>query len=243
MNGDDAFLTPSTRAGLRFREVGSGPTLVFVHGLAVSSRYWVPLMTELAANFHCVAPDLPGHGLSADPEAALNVRCDAEALAAFLESTGHCAALVANSLGCQVVAALLDGDPAPCERVVLVGPTVDPSTRDWFWSTAARASLCEPLSLLPILLHDYLRFGMCRFRATYRKALYDDIEQRLARIHQPALVIGGERDHIATTAWCRSVAAQLPNGRFELVSGGAHAVHYSHPKVVGALITRFMLPF
>lgn len=46
------------------REVGHGPTLLFLHGTWTDSSQWVPLMTQLGAQFHCIAPDLLGFGES-----------------------------------------------------------------------------------------------------------------------------------------------------------------------------------
>lgn len=41
------------------REIGSGPTLVFVHGLLVDGRVWDPLVEQLAGSYRCVVPTLP----------------------------------------------------------------------------------------------------------------------------------------------------------------------------------------
>ncbi|KRC11907.1 hypothetical protein ASE31_11540 [Acidovorax sp. Root217] len=48
---------------------GSGPAVVLVHGNSSSSRVWEPLLTgELGRKYRLIAPDLPGHGQSADAE-------------------------------------------------------------------------------------------------------------------------------------------------------------------------------
>ncbi|MDP2310811.1 MAG: alpha/beta fold hydrolase [Pseudomonadota bacterium] len=236
-------MPPSDRPPLYFREVGVGPVLVFVHGIGVSSRYFVPLMQELAGSFRCVAPDLPGYGHSPGPKLALDVPGLADALAAFLDVLGIPPAnvtLVANSLGCQVIAALAERDPERTAPLVLIAPTLDPATRDHFWRSVLRASIREPLSLLPILLVDYLRFGLRRFIATSRHALADDIALRLPKIRVPVLVIEGGRDRIVTVPWATHLARLLPRGQFALVADAAHAVHYSRPAVVAGLIRTFL---
>ena len=40
------------------------PMILFLHGSPLSSRMWQPQL-EAMRDFHCVAPDLPGHGQSA----------------------------------------------------------------------------------------------------------------------------------------------------------------------------------
>ena len=227
--------------GLCFREVGSGPVLVFVHGIGVSSRYFVPLMQELSGSYRCVAPDLPGYGSSRGPADALDVCGLADALAGFLDELGPVrVVLIANSLGCQVIAALAEREPERCVSLVFIGPTLDPATRHHFWRSLLAAAVREPLSLLPILVFDYLRFGLRRFRATSRHALADDIRARLPHLHLPALVIQGGRDHIVTVPWATEVARLLPLGQLALVPDGAHAVHYSRPGVVAGLIRSFL---
>jgi magnesium chelatase accessory protein len=46
---------------------GSGPALLLLHGTGASSHSWRGLLPLLAERFTIVAPDLPGHGFTADP--------------------------------------------------------------------------------------------------------------------------------------------------------------------------------
>jgi pimeloyl-ACP methyl ester carboxylesterase len=52
-----------------YREAGnpSNPTLLLLHGFPTSSHMFRDLITELADDFHLVAPDYPGYGFSAMP--------------------------------------------------------------------------------------------------------------------------------------------------------------------------------
>ncbi len=49
-------------AELAYWRVGSGPTLVFVHGWPLSSATWVKLVPELSEHFTCVVFDQSGTG-------------------------------------------------------------------------------------------------------------------------------------------------------------------------------------
>ncbi|HEY8597443.1 MAG TPA: alpha/beta fold hydrolase [Thermomicrobiales bacterium] len=48
---------------VRYREAGSGPPIVFVHGLLVNGDLWRRVVPLLSGEFRCIAPDLPlgGH--------------------------------------------------------------------------------------------------------------------------------------------------------------------------------------
>jgi pimeloyl-ACP methyl ester carboxylesterase len=61
---------------LRCFEAGTGPPIVFVHGLFVNANLWRKVIPRLAPDFHCVALDLPfgSHELSMNPDADLSER-------------------------------------------------------------------------------------------------------------------------------------------------------------------------
>lgn len=66
-------ITPSERrvklpAGneVRVQEIGEGPPIVFIHGVAVAGSSWVLLADALKEDFRCILVDRPGCGLS-DP--------------------------------------------------------------------------------------------------------------------------------------------------------------------------------
>ncbi len=57
-----------------FRRGGSGPALLFLHGIAGSSLTWIPVMSRLQSDFTVLAPDFVGHGHSAKPARRLLAR-------------------------------------------------------------------------------------------------------------------------------------------------------------------------
>jgi pimeloyl-ACP methyl ester carboxylesterase len=58
---------------LAYVESGSGPTIVFIHGMTFTGHTWDPIVARLSDRFRCITVDLPGHGESqgsgADPRA------------------------------------------------------------------------------------------------------------------------------------------------------------------------------
>jgi pimeloyl-ACP methyl ester carboxylesterase len=63
---------------LHYRDEGSGPPLLFLHGWCDSSATWADLMPRFAGEYRCVAPDMRGHGASGRP---FDGACFPEALA------------------------------------------------------------------------------------------------------------------------------------------------------------------
>jgi 2-hydroxy-6-oxonona-2,4-dienedioate hydrolase len=219
------------------------PAVVLVHGLVISSLYMVPSARLLARDFPVLAPDLPGFGLSGKPERVLSIPELATALAAWMEAVGlSTAALVANSLGCQVAVDLAVRRPELVEALVLAGPTMDPSARKpsvqvgrWL-----RDWPLERPSLALAHVRDYVLAGARRALGTFRHALADRIEEKLPRVKSPSLVVRGGRDPIVPQQWAEKAAALLPRGRLAVIPEGPHCVNYSTPEAFATVARTFL---
>jgi len=229
---------------------GDAPTLVFVHGLGVSTRYLAPTMRQLAATHHVVGVDLPGFGRSGTPPRALDTTELADALAKWLDVRGIGPALfVANSYGCQVIVELTMRNPARVLGLVLNAPTMDPAHRTVFgqlWRVIADIPF-EPWRLALIVLRDYLRARPLRLLATLHHALADHIEEKLPDITVPVLVVCGARDPVVTVAWsteaARLVGISSPGAAgatLSVVPTAAHALPYDDPVTFASLISAFV---
>ncbi|MFK4071589.1 alpha/beta fold hydrolase [Streptomyces sp. NPDC029674] len=222
------------------------PAMVLVHGLGLSGRYFVPLARRLAAGgASVVVPDLPGNGRSrAAVRRAPDVGQLADALARRYRrlSLGP-GPLVANSVGCQVAAALAARHPHLVSHLVLTGPALEPgvSGRRQFGRLVADAPR-EPLGLLSLAAFDYLVTGPLRCAASFRHSLRDaaeSFEVNLERVRAPTLVVRGAGDTIASGTWARRVAGLVADGRAVDIPGAAHAAHYSAPDAMAELIGKF----
>jgi pimeloyl-ACP methyl ester carboxylesterase len=106
------------------------PQVALVHGLGVSSRYMTPLAKELSASFCVYAPDLPGFGRSDMPQRALSIRQLGDILGRWMARAGVRRALVVgNSMACQIMVELADLWPDSMCAAVLLGPTMDATSR------------------------------------------------------------------------------------------------------------------
>lgn len=96
---------------IRYRDVGNGPTLVFVHGIFANGYLWRDVVPALADRFRCVVPDLPlgGHTFPMRPEADRSPRGVARLLATFMAALDlREVTLVGNDTGgaiCQITIA------------------------------------------------------------------------------------------------------------------------------------------
>jgi pimeloyl-ACP methyl ester carboxylesterase len=107
---------------LEYRERGSGPPLVFVHGVAVNGDLWRKMVPELAGEHRCIALDVPlgGHSIALDGEPDLSLFGVARIVADFLEALElDDVTIVANDTGGAVSQALVGRHPERIGRLVL----------------------------------------------------------------------------------------------------------------------------
>ena len=85
---------------LRYLDAGTGPAVLFVHGLLGSHQNWTHLVGEMSGSWRVVAPDLFGHGASAKPAGDYSLGAHAATLRDLLDELGISeVTLVGHSLG------------------------------------------------------------------------------------------------------------------------------------------------
>jgi pimeloyl-ACP methyl ester carboxylesterase len=224
-------LKERSESATHFSSNGSGPELddtpiVLVHGLS-SSRTLKPLIRAFGTGRPVFAPDLPGFGLSDQPIHPLDIPGLADALRRWLFDNELAPAIVIGvSFGCQVAADLAARHPATVDRLVLVGPTLDPDAR-----TPGRLALRwvrnAPRSsprLVPTVVHDFIDAGPWRTMRTLRRALDDRVEEKLTEIEAPTLVVRPERDRLVPEAWTERVAKLIPDSELVVLPKAGHSI-------------------
>jgi len=104
-------------------DLGSGPPVVFVHGLSGSWQNWLENLPALARDHRVVALDLPGFGESELPAERISMAGYAAVVDGVLEALGIARAdVVGNSMGGLVALELALRHPGPVRRLVLVSP-------------------------------------------------------------------------------------------------------------------------
>lgn len=111
---------------LAYREEGSGPPLVLVHGSPGEGSSWRRVVPYLKERFRTICPDLPGYGgsdlLEVD-EPAGRMNAMGAAVARLVEAMRAPVRLVGHSFGGNIaLQAALHARPDAVERIVLLEP-------------------------------------------------------------------------------------------------------------------------
>jgi pimeloyl-ACP methyl ester carboxylesterase len=143
---------------IAYRDVGHGPPMLLIHGMAGSSQTWRAVLPRLSAHHRVLAPDLMGHGLSAKPRGDYSLGAFAVWLRDFLDQLGiGRVALVGQSLGGGVAMQFVHQHPDYVERLVLIssgglGPEVG-------WTLRAMSAPGAEL-ILPVVAPQFaVNFG------------------------------------------------------------------------------------
>lgn len=254
---------PTELGHLAVASRGAGPDVVLVHGFGADSADWAPVAGELVERGHRVhLLDLPGHGRSSLSWRAVDVDGLARSVAAVVVALDLRQALLGgHSLGGMAVLALTARQPALlADRVrgqVLVATTASlrlpaelasyalgtslssrallsiPSVGN----TAVRAALFAPRA--PVELVERARLTAAatpiRTRWAFAKGVLEaDLDDDLARVDLPTVVVCGRRDRVTPPARARGLADGIRGARLVLVPGAGHAVTVEQPATVAA---------
>jgi pimeloyl-ACP methyl ester carboxylesterase len=220
------------------RESGrpGSPAIVFIHGGGPSGRMWGAHLERLATRFHCLAPDLPGFGLS-NHLASLSLDETADLLAELIEARvpTRQAHVVGLSYGGSVVLAMLDRHPERVVRAVIDGAAVLPVWGGW----GDRLVQLGAIAVSPIvgtrLVRSFLRrIGLGELGemlrgvapTAFRRAYLEGFTAPLTRAELvapcPTLLVAGEKE-ATVRASNAALAALMPHATACFVPGLSHA--------------------
>jgi pimeloyl-ACP methyl ester carboxylesterase len=236
---------------IRYREVGRGDPVVFLHGRTNSLEVWSWLADSLASDHRVLALDERGHGKSSkSPDPARYGHAMADDFTGLLDHLGISrASIVGHSQGALLAAFIAMHKP---ERVTKVALLAGPFFPDSATYAAENAVLVRDLQTG----HGFEGFlkarGATDSAARARSAAmlaHNDAPSLTAvmeaqgslmpdrtlagGIHTPAVVVAGSNDELLD--YNRTVAAWWPGARFVQVPNATHMGILTRPETLAAL--------
>ncbi|HEY8544553.1 MAG TPA: alpha/beta hydrolase [Acidimicrobiales bacterium] len=254
---------------LHYDRTGSGPPLLFVHGMCGDADVWAEPVRRLADRFTCVTYDRRGHSRSPlgagteRPGAGTGDAQHADDAAALVEALDLAPCLVVGSSGGAVVAldlvlrhrrllwgAVLSEPPLfgldpDGGRALLgeLGPRLDRAVADG----GSRAAVDAFFSLVcPGLWSRLGEDRKDRYRANGAVGLADlrapslaVTEGDLRAVDLPVLVLTGDRSHPAFRSIAHRLADALPDARLVELAGSGHVTYAEQPATFAHAVAVF----
>ena len=244
---------------------GQGPDVLLIAALGDPAEAWQPQLDGLSDRYLLTAFDNRGAGRTPLAEGRLLATTMADDAAALLRTLEVPSAHVAGySMGSAIAQELALRHPESVRSLVLMSTyarpdalwrsqlnfwrwlaEVAPSERAFFeafftWVYTPRAHADGTVGQL---VEEALAFphkqSVEAFQAQVDVCLGHDTVDRLPEIGAPTLVLSGELDIILPPRFGRSVAAGIPNARFEVMPGEAHQPFQEVPDEFNARVEAF----
>jgi pimeloyl-ACP methyl ester carboxylesterase len=222
---------------------GAARAFVLVHGIGISHRAFARLHDVLAAEHTVHSLDMPGFGDLPEPERSPDVVEMAGLLGEVVAGLGERpVVVVGNSMGTQWAVELGAQRPDLVSHVVAVGPVADERHR-----SALRQGMSLGLDCLretppanAMVLTDYARCGPRWYARQLPHMLSYPIEERVAVLDRPLLVVRGGRDPIAGRRWSRRLRDAAARGHLVEMPGHPHLVQHTAPRAVASAVHAFL---
>ena len=248
---------------------GSGETIVMIHGLGGTGRFWQAQQDFLNTDFQVVTLDLPGHGKSGwMPVSLIEMAADIRQMLSSLEIPQF--SLIASSMGGLVALELYRMIPQDIMRISLVG-SIPKFARANSYPAGLDIDKIHTLShqfdgdyalMLDIFFRSLFtmkerqsdRFKWVKqLRQTEllpkREALKHcldilektDLRDRMASMICPLQFITGTEDYICPRVVLDWVALHTHNARFDFIEGCGHLPFLIETREYNRLVEDFLL--
>lgn len=248
------------------RIFGNGPDrAVLLHCALAHSGIWKPVTARLSDRLTMIAPDMPGHGRSADWDRRADLHDQVTAIA--LDCIGVGGHVIGHSFGATVALRLALEAPEKVHSLTLIEPVLFAAARhsdeavflDYLarsrpfgealqsedWATAAADFIRiwgdgRPWAELSEKEQRLFAAQMPFIQDTEPCLVEDAIgllsEGRLEGIACPTCLIRGERTEPVIRAIHATLAGRIPNAVDHQIDGAGHMLPVTHPDAVAHLI-------
>ncbi len=261
------FLADHSPQPAAYIDLGSGPTVLMLHGFMGSSTCWLPLIDRLQSHVRSVALDLMGFGDSTKPAIQYDVAKEVAFVRQFIQALNLAPCyLLGHSFGGWVSSAYALAYPNALKGLILAAPAGirDDSfcgrydhLRPLLWQTPMvdwALTLAKPIARLAgqqeaIDQIAWIR-GELHAQPAARSFLVDrmrpedaidTVEQEIHRLRVPTLVITGDRDETIPLWHSQTYAREIPTATLAVIPDAAHSLPRDHAEALAKLVLPFVL--
>jgi pimeloyl-ACP methyl ester carboxylesterase len=254
---------PTNGTELHVVEAGSGPPLVFIHGLGWSHALFRRQIERYGDRYRVVAGDTRGHASSAKPPGPYSMDDLAADWRGVLDALHirHCA-IVGFSQGGMIAMKLAAEAPERIAALALLGTAsyFAPEAKAIMEERLAAAKAAGPKAGAEAAARGIFSAGfagkhpdvIARFvdvrsaasgeaLAAATRALFDfDIRPALGRVRCPVTILHGDADRLLLPDHAREIARLLPQAELAFAAGAGHMLPLEAPQLVDETLDRFL---
>ncbi|MGZ7068913.1 MAG: alpha/beta fold hydrolase [Methanobacterium sp.] len=238
---------------LYIKETGKNndETIIFLHSEGMAGWMW-DQQIESFSDYHCIVPDLPGHGKSAEVK-SLTIQCAADMIIDIIKNKAKNgkAHLVGISLGAQIIVQILSTAPEVLDHVLISGALVRNSqpTETFLKLLNHLIKVYLPDKNKTIRIMSYVRSYNIpknlhdKFKeSTYiiepdsldgiiRENMLFRMPSNLKNVNLPVLVMTGQKDFIIIKESAVDLINAIPNSKGAMALRVGHLWNIENPKL------------
>ena len=234
---------------VRYRELGSGPAVVLLHGYGASLDSWVTVQPAVAAHHRVIAVDLKGFGWTSRPDGDYSPAAQAQLVWHVLDKLGvDQVAIVGHSWGTSVALSMAVAHPERTLRVALYDAYVYDDQVPSFFRWAQTSGLGELLFGLfyteriedraPLAYYDERWVTQARVErverdldrpgttaaalAVARGHHFATLHEQLRTFTRPVLLLWGAQDEVTPLAFGHRLVNELAHATLKIYEHCGH---------------------
>jgi pimeloyl-ACP methyl ester carboxylesterase len=238
-----------------YDEVGSGKSVVFVHGACENSSFWNH-QRVLSDRYRILTIDLPGHGKSEGLDCEILMKAYSEIVSEFVSKTcPEKAVLVGHSMGGAITLLNAIEHSQNLKGAVIVSagaklgvlPSIREGLRARFEETVKAVvgprqfSSKTNLETIRFVTNEILKCSSYVAAADYDACNGFDVRQRLRSINLPVLIIAGEEDKMAPVPWSTYLKENIPKAKIVVLRDASHLPMLERPADFNRHLNEFLM--
>jgi pimeloyl-ACP methyl ester carboxylesterase len=260
----DSMTTGKTLAGTSWSRVGSGKTLVLLHGVGMNKNVWAPEVSLLSESFDVLVYDMWGHGDSDLPEGELALSNYTNQLAELLSELKISEAFVAgHSMGGLIAIDFALQHPEICLGMCAlnavfnrtaeqskavkkraadlaaggISVNLDDTLQRWF-GEPGNHEFPEAEKLAKDLLLNVDPLGYAKAYSVFANS--DKVHlDHLKSLAVPALFFTADGDPNSTPEMSQAMTALAPDGNYQELKGHRHMMTLTAPLQISESLATF----
>jgi pimeloyl-ACP methyl ester carboxylesterase len=238
----------------RWRQAGSGPPVLVLHGWGAKIEAVDPIIRGLASQLTVTAVDLPGFGETALPPVPWGVAEYADWTRELMDDLGlERPSIVGHSNGGRIAIHLASHHPERVDKLILVDSAgIRPRRGLLYYRRVALAKTAKHAArflgppgralrkrvLARTASSDYANAGP--LRPTFVKLVNEDLTPLLGKIRASTLLIWGDRDDATPLSDGQTMERLIPDAGLVILTGAGHFSYLDQPQRFGRVAAHFL---